>query len=207
MADKIGLKLVGKDGYVVTEAGFGADIGMEKFFNIKCRYSNLVPSCVVLVASIRALKLHGGGPKVEPGTPLPVEYCTENLELVRRGCSNLIRHILNANKFGISVVVALNKFCKDSQAEIDLVLDISKENGAFDAVLCDNWEKGGEGGVELAEAIIRASNNESNFKFLYDLDLSIEDKIRAIAQKIYCAKDIEISDSAQKKIDSLKKQV
>ncbi|CAF0790869.1 unnamed protein product [Brachionus calyciflorus] len=206
MADKIGLKLVGKNGFVVTEAGFGADIGMEKFFNIKCRYSNLVPNCVVLVASIRALKLHGGGPKVEPGTPLPAEYCTENLDLVRNGCSNLIRHIENSNKFGIPVVVALNKFSKDSHKEIDLVLEISKENGAFDAVLCENWEKGGEGGIALAQAVLRASNQQSNFKFLYDLNLSIEDKIRKIAQDIYHAKDIQISESAQKKIDSLRKQ-
>ncbi|RNA37762.1 C-1-tetrahydrofolate cytoplasmic-like [Brachionus plicatilis] len=206
IADKIGLKLVGKDGFVITEAGFGADIGMEKFFNIKCRNSNLVPNCVVLVATIRALKLHGGGPKVEPGTPIPAEYCNENLDLVRTGCSNLIRHIENSNKFGIPVVVALNKFSKDSQKEIDLVLEISKQNGAFDAVLCENWEKGGEGGVELANAVLRASKQQSNLKFLYDLDLSIEDKIRKIAQAIYHAKDIEISESAQKKIDTLKKQ-
>ena len=180
---------------------------MEKFFNIKCRYSNLVPNCVVLVATIRALKLHGGGPKVEPGTPIPPEYCTENLDLVKTGCSNLIRHIQNSNKFGIPVVVALNKFSKDSQNEIDLVLDISKKNGAFDAVLCENWEKGGEGGVELANAVLRASKQSSSLKFLYDLSLSIEEKIRKIAQEIYHAKDIEISEAAQKKIDTLKSQV
>lgn len=180
---------------------------MEKFFNIKCRYSSLAPNCVVLVATIRALKLHGGGPRVEPGTPIPPEYCSENLDLVRAGCSNLIRHIENSNKFGIPVVVALNKFSKDSQKEIELVLEICKQNGAFDAVLCENWEKGGEGGIELANAVIRASKQESNLKFLYDLNLSIEDKIRKIAQEIYHAKDIEISEAAQNKINSLKKQV
>lgn len=207
IADRIGLKLVGEDGFVVTEAGFGADIGMEKFFNIKCRYSNLIPNCVVLVASIRALKLHGGGPKVDPGTPLPAEYCTENLDLVRDGCANLIRHIQNSNKFGIPVVVALNRFSKDTQAEIDLVIEIAKANGAFDAVLCENWAKGGAGGVQLAEAVVRATKQQQGqFKFLYDLSLPIEDKIRTIAQQIYSAADIKISELAQKRIDLLKKQ-
>ena len=172
----------------MTEAGFGADIGMEKFFNIKCRYSNLIPNCVVLVASIRALKLHGGGPKVEPGTPLPVEYSTENLDLIQKGCSNLIRHIQNSNKFGVPVVVALNKFSKDTQSEIDMVIRIAKENGAFDAVLCENW-------------------NKTEFKFLYDLNQPIEDKIRKIATEIYSAQDIKLSDLALKKIEILRKQV
>lgn len=209
IADKIALKLVGANGYVVTEAGFGADIGMEKFFNIKCRYSNLIPNCVVLVASIRALKLHGGGPKVEPGTPLPVEYSTENLDLVQKGCSNLIRHIQNSNKFGVPVVVALNKFSKDTQSEIDMVIRIAKENGAFDAVLCENWEQGGYGGVKLAEAVVRATQNENKteFKFLYDLNQPIEDKIRKIATEIYSAQDIKLSDLALKKIEILRKQV
>jgi methylenetetrahydrofolate dehydrogenase (NADP+)/methenyltetrahydrofolate cyclohydrolase/formyltetrahydrofolate synthetase len=209
IADKIALKLVGSNGYVVTEAGFGADIGMEKFFNIKCRYSNLIPNCVVLVASIRALKLHGGGPKVEPGTPLPVEYSTENLDLVQKGCANLIRHIQNSNKFGVPVVVALNKFSKDTQSEIDMVIRIAKENGAFDAVLCENWEQGGYGGVKLAEAVVRATQNENKteFKFLYDLNQPIEDKIRKIATEIYSAQDIKLSDLALKKIEILKKQV
>ena len=138
---------------------------MEKFFNIKCRYSNLIPNCVVLVASIRALKLHGGGPKVDPGTPLPIEYSTENLELVRKGCANLIRHIQNSNKFGVPVVVALNKFSKDTQSEIDLVVQIAKENGAFDAVLTENWEKGGEGGAQLAQAVVNATNQENKKEF------------------------------------------
>jgi methylenetetrahydrofolate dehydrogenase (NADP+)/methenyltetrahydrofolate cyclohydrolase/formyltetrahydrofolate synthetase len=182
---------------------------MEKFFNIKCRYSNLIPNCVVLVASIRALKLHGGGPKVDPGTPLPIEYSTENLELVRKGCANLIRHIQNSNKFGVPVVVALNKFSKDTQSEIDLVVQIAKENGAFDAVLTENWEKGGEGGAQLAQAVVNATNqeNKKEFKFLYELNEPIEEKIRAIAQKIYSAQDIKLSELAQKKIDILKKQV
>jgi formyltetrahydrofolate synthetase len=121
--------------------------------------------------------------------------------------ANLLRHIENSNKFGVPVVVALNKFSKDSQAEIELVLRMAKENGAFDAVLCENWEKGGEGGVQLAEAVIRASNWRSDFKFLYELSLPIEEKIRTIAQSIYRAKDIELSELARKKIEILKKQV
>lgn len=127
--------------------------------------------------------------------------------MVQKGCSNLIRHIHNSNKFGIPVVVALNKFSKDTQNEIDLVLKIAKENGAFDAILCENWEKGGGGGAALAEAVIRSSKAQSQFNFLYELSLPIEEKIRTIAQQIYCAKDIELSELAQKKIESLKRQV
>ena len=121
VADQIALKLVGPEGYVLTEAGFGADMGMEKFFNIKCRYSGLVPDCVVLVATIRALKMHGGGPKVVAGQPLAHVYTQENLDLLEKGCSNLIRHIGNARSFGIPVVVAVNRFKNDTTAEVDLV--------------------------------------------------------------------------------------
>lgn len=129
------------------------------------------------------------------------------MELVEKGCANLIRHIQNAKKFGVPVVVALNKFVKDTQNEIDLVLRIAKENGAFDAVTGENWEKGGAGGVELGKAVIEASKQKTQFKFLYDLTLPIEDKIRAIAQQIYCAADIELSKTALKQIETLKKQV
>jgi len=206
IADMIALKLVGPDGYVVTEAGFGADIGLEKFFNIKCRSSGLLPSCVVIVATIRALKMHGGGPKVEAGTPLPKEYCQENLELVEKGCSNLIRHIENTRKFGIPVVVALNKFKNDTQAEIDLVLNTAKSNGAHDAVLCEHWAKGGPGAEALANAVMSASHSEKKFSFLYELSLPIEEKIRVIAREIYRAKDIQLSDLAKDRIDLFKKQ-
>lgn len=127
--------------------------------------------------------------------------------MVRAGCANLIRHIENSNKFGVPVVVALNKFSKDSKSEIDLVLSIAKQSGAFDAVLCENWEKGGEGGVELAQAVVRASSqSSSNFQFLYDLKLPIEEKIRKIAQDIYRAKDIEFSELARKKIELFQQQ-
>merc|ERR1739848_56458 len=138
LADKISLKLVGENGFVITEAGFGADIGMEKFFDIKCRSSGLTPNAVVLVATVRALKMHGGGPKVVAGTPLKQEYIKENLELVEKGFCNLKKQIENANMFGIPVVVAVNKFVTDTPAELDLVCRLAKEHGAFDAILCNH---------------------------------------------------------------------
>ena len=134
VADQIALKLVGPEGYVLTEAGFGADMGMEKFFNIKCRYSGLVPDCVVLVATIRALKMHGGGPKVVAGQPLAHAYLEENLDLLEKGCSNLVRLIGNARSFGVPVVVAVNRFKNDTDAEVDLVRRLAVAAGAEDAV-------------------------------------------------------------------------
>ena len=121
VADQIALKLVGPDGYVLTEAGFGADIGMEKFFDIKCRYSGLVPNCVVLVATVRALKMHGGGPKVVAGKVLDAAYTQENLELLEAGCANLAAHVRNARRFGVPVVVAVNRFHTDTPAEVELI--------------------------------------------------------------------------------------
>lgn len=201
LADKISLKLVGEDGYVVTEAGFGADIGMEKFFNIKCRYSGLVPNAVVLVATVRALKMHGGGPAVTPGTPLKQEYTEENLPLVEAGFCNLKKQIENAMKFGVPVVVAVNVFVTDTQPELNLIATLAKEAGAFDAVLCRHWAHGGPGAKDLAQAVEKACQAASCFKFLYELDLSIADKIRTIAREIYGADDIEILPEAQEKID------
>ncbi|XP_015204727.2 monofunctional C1-tetrahydrofolate synthase, mitochondrial isoform X2 [Lepisosteus oculatus] len=206
LADKIALKLVGEGGFVVTEAGFGADIGMEKFFNIKCRTSGLRPNVVVLVATVRALKMHGGGPNVTAGTPLPKEYTEENLKLVEDGCSNLKKQIQIAYLFGVPVVVALNVFKTDTKAEIDMVCQIAKDAGAFDAVACHHWSRGGRGSIELAEAVKGAANQEDNFQFLYDLEMPIVEKIRTIAQKIYGAKDIELSPDAQAKIDCYNKQ-
>ncbi|ETE63871.1 Monofunctional C1-tetrahydrofolate synthase, mitochondrial, partial [Ophiophagus hannah] len=196
LADKLALKLVGKEGFVVTEAGFGADIGMEKFFNIKCRASGLIPSVVVLVATVRALKMHGGGPNVIAGVPLKKEYTEENLKLVSDGCSNLLKQIQITQQFGVPVVLALNVFRTDSPAEINLVCEIAKQSGAFDAVPCRHWSEGGRGAMELAEAVRRAANQESNFRYLYDLELPIVEKIRIIAQKIYGAQDIELSPAA-----------
>ncbi|XP_047484356.1 C-1-tetrahydrofolate synthase, cytoplasmic-like isoform X1 [Penaeus chinensis] len=206
LADKIALKLVGNDGFVVTEAGFGADIGMEKFFNIKCRYSGLVPNAVVLVATVRALKMHGGGPAVTPGVPLPAAYTDENLELVEKGFSNLGKQIENGRMFGVPVVVAINAFASDTEAELGLIKKLALEAGASDAVICNHWAKGGSGAVQLAESVAKASSQPSDFKFLYDLELPIEDKIRAIAQKIYGADDVEIKPEAQEQINRYKKQ-
>jgi len=207
LADKIALKLVGKDGYVVTEAGFGADIGMEKFMNIKCRNSGLVPDAVVLVATVRALKMHGGGPAVTPGQPLKPEYTQCNVPLVEAGFCNLGKQIENVKYFGVPVVVAINVFKDDSQEELDLMVKLSKQAGADEAVLCQHWAKGGAGARELASAVHNAcQKRESNFKFLYDLDLSIEDKIRTIAQKIYGADDIELLPEAVTKIERYTRQ-
>lgn len=206
LADKIALKLVGEEGYVVTEAGFGADIGMEKFFNIKCRYSDLVPSAVVLVATVRALKMHGGGPTVTPGVPLPAVYTEENLELIEKGFANLGKQIQNGCLFGVPVIVGINAFVNDTVAELNLIKKLAIKGGAVDAVVCNHWAKGGAGAVDLAEAVAKASNQPSDFKYLYDLKLPIEDKIRIIAQKIYGADDVEILPAAQEQINRYRKQ-
>uniref|UniRef100_A0A8C2SZ94 C-1-tetrahydrofolate synthase, cytoplasmic n=1 Tax=Coturnix japonica TaxID=93934 RepID=A0A8C2SZ94_COTJA len=187
LADKVALKLVGKEGFVVTEAGFGADIGMEKFFNIKCRYSDLRPNVVVLVATVRALKMHGGGP-----TGLLFH--------------NLSKQIQNARLFGVPVVVAVNAFKTDTKAELALVVQLAKEAGAFDAVECTHWAEGGKGAVALARAVQRASQTPSNFRFLYNVELPVIDKIRIIAQQIYGASDIELLPEAQEKVAVYTKQ-
>ncbi|XP_004404135.1 PREDICTED: monofunctional C1-tetrahydrofolate synthase, mitochondrial [Odobenus rosmarus divergens] len=206
LADKIALKLVGQEGFVVTEAGFGADIGMEKFFNIKCRASGLVPNAVVLVATVRALKMHGGGPSVTAGVPLKKEYTEENIQLVADGCCNLQKQIQIAQLFGVPVIVALNVFKTDTRAEIDLVCELAKRAGAFDAVPCYHWSVGGKGSVQLARAVRDAANKGSRFRFLYDVQLPIVEKIRTIAQAVYGAKDIELSPEAQSKIDRYTQQ-
>uniref|UniRef100_A0A8C3RDM5 formate--tetrahydrofolate ligase n=1 Tax=Cyanoderma ruficeps TaxID=181631 RepID=A0A8C3RDM5_9PASS len=206
LADKIALKLVGENGFVVTEAGFGADIGMEKFFNIKCRASGLVPSVVVLVATVRALKMHGGGPNVTAGAPLKKEYTEENLQLVADGCCNLQKQIQITQLFGVPVVVALNVFKTDSPAEVDLVCKIAKESGAFDAVPCNHWSAGGRGAIKLAQAVEKAANQKNSFKYLYSLELPIVEKIRIIAQKVYGAQDIELSPVAQSQVDRYTRQ-
>ncbi|MBW7883930.1 MAG: formate--tetrahydrofolate ligase [Caldilineaceae bacterium] len=202
VADQIALKLVGEDGYVLTEAGFGADIGMEKFFNIKCRYSGLVPNCVVLVATVRALKMHGGGPKVVAGMPLAEAYTRENLELVEAGCANLMVHVRNARRFGVPVVVAVNRFHTDTDAEVKLVREKAMEAGALDAVASEHWEKGGAGAVALGEAIIAACEQPSNFRFLYPLDLPIKEKIETIVTQIYNGAGVEYSPKAEAQIEA-----
>ncbi|MCP4198686.1 MAG: formate--tetrahydrofolate ligase [Proteobacteria bacterium] len=201
VADQIALKLVGPDGYVLTEAGFGADIGMEKFFDIKCRYSGLIPNVVVLVATIRALKMHGGGPRVIAGRPLAPEYTEENLELLEAGCSNLKVHIKNAKRFGIPVVVAVNKFKDDTDNEVELVRKIAIEAGAENAVMSSHWMDGGAGSVELGKAVMAAADMPNDFQFLYPLDISIKEKIETIVREIYGGAGVEYSPEAEKKIE------
>ena len=197
ISDRIALKLAD---YVVTESGFGADCGMEKFFNIKCRLSGLVPNCVVIVATVRALKMHGGGPKVVPGKPLDRAYTEENLELLKKGLGNLKKHVENAKKFGVNVVVAANKFTADTDAEIELVKEAAVEAGAEGAYLSDVWAKGGEGGAELAEAVVAACEKPSDFRLLYPDDASIKEKIETIATEIYGAAAVDYSPAAEAKI-------
>jgi formyltetrahydrofolate synthetase len=201
VADKIALKLVGKDGYVVTESGFGADIGMEKFFDIKCRYSGLIPQVVVMVATVRALKMHGGGPKVVAGKPLAPEYTDENLGLLKAGLANLERHIQNARKFGVNVIVAINSFATDTPAEVELIRKSALEFGAMDAVVSTHWADGGKGAKALAEAVVRAAEKPSNFKFLYDANRPIKEKIETIAAQIYRADGVDYSPEAEEQIE------
>ncbi|GAB1471842.1 hypothetical protein MASR2M66_27200 [Chloroflexota bacterium] len=201
IADKIALKLVGKDGFVLTESGFGADIGMEKFFDIKCRYSGLIPQVVVLVATVRALKMHGGGPKVVAGKPLASEYTDENLGLLEAGLPNLERHIQNALKFGVNVIVAVNSFATDTKAEVEMVREASFKMGALDAVVSTHWADGGKGAKALAEAIVKASKVPSKFRFLYPLEETIKSKIETIAREIYRADGVDYSPEAEKQIE------
>lgn len=203
LADLIALKLVGEQGFVVTEAGFGADIGMEKFCDIKCRSSGLSPDCVVMVASVRALKMHGGGPAVVSGKPLDPVYREENLQLVEAGCSNLCKQIQNASQFGVPVVVCINRFSTDTDAELEVTRSEAIKAGAFAAVVSNHWAEGSKGGADLAEAVMEAVQQPRNFKFLYPLDMSITDKIKTIATKIYGAADIEVSPEVQAIIDGL----
>ncbi len=198
IADKIALKLAD---YVLTESGFGADIGMEKFFNIKCRYSGLIPDVVVLVATVRALKMHGGGPKVTAGAPLDPAYVTEDLELLEKGLCNLEVHIENALKFGITTVVAVNSFKDDTKAEVELVRKAAIEAGAYNAVVTRHWMEGGKGAVDLAKAVVEACEQPSDFKFLYPLEgTSIKDKIEIICKEIYGADGVTYEPLAEKKI-------
>jgi len=191
---------------VVTEAGFGADIGAEKFFNIKCRYSGLVPDAAVVVTTLRALKFNGGGSEVVAGRELPPEYRTESLDLLEKGCINLQAQIRNAKSTGIPAVVAINTFPTDTQKELDLVRKKAIEAGAVDAVPCSHHSDGGKGCIKLAEAVILAASKKSEFQFLYPLNLPIQDKIRTIAQKIYGAKDVELSDKAKEQAKRFESQ-
>ena len=215
LADKIALKLAGteadedhekKTGFVVTEAGFDFTMGGERFFNIKCRSSGLVPDVVVVVATVRALKVHGGGPEITPGAALHEVYLKENVEILREGCVNLRKHISNARQYGIPVVVAINKFETDTEAEIAVVREEALKAGAVDAIPANHWAEGGKGAVDLAEGVIKASAHEKNFKLLYDLDGSVQERIERIGKIMYGAERVEFSELAQKKVDTYEKQ-
>ncbi|HUS93477.1 MAG TPA: formate--tetrahydrofolate ligase [Phycisphaerae bacterium] len=199
IADRIALKLAD---YVITESGFGADIGMEKFFDIKCRISGLKPDCVVLVGTIRALKMHGGGPEVTPGKPLPDAYVRENVELLEAGLANLTRHIEIARMYGVPVVVAINRFPTDTDAEVEAARKAAERTGAAAAVMTDHWARGGQGAVELAEAVVAACEQPGNFQLLYPDDLSIKAKIETVCKKVYLAGGVEYDPAAERQIAS-----
>lgn len=199
LADKLAAKL---GDYHVTESGFGADIGFEKFWNLKCRYSGLKPSAVVVVATIRALKMHGGGPAVKPGMPLAQEYKEENVELVEKGCENLKAHIETVIKSGVQPVVCINSFYTDTDNEIAAVKRIAEEAGAIAAV-SRHWLEGGKGAVELAEAVVEACKKKNEFRFLYELDAPIKERIETIAREVYGADGVDFEPEALERLKSL----
>lgn len=199
VADKLASRLCD---YVVTESGFGADIGFEKFVDLKCRYSGLQPDAVVLVATVRALKMHGGGPQVKPGAALAREYTEENLSLLEAGCANLDAHIEIVRKSGLRPVVCLNSFYADTPAEKDLIRERAEAGGAYFAV-SDHWRKGGEGAVELAEAVAQACKEKPAFNFLYDINAPLGERIDTIAREVYGADGVTYSDLAKYKLENL----
>ena len=197
LADRIAVKLAD---FVVTESGFGADCGAEKFFNIKCRASGLKPDVVVLVCTIRALKMHSGRFNVVAGKSLDKGLTSENLDALTEGCSNLEKQIENIKLFRIPCVVAINKFSFDTKKEIEFVKKIALQAGADDVALSEVWAKGGRGGINLAKAVAKAAHKKNNFRYLYSLSLPIKDKIEIIAKKIYGAKNVCYSTLANEKI-------
>jgi len=195
IADRVGLKL---GDYVVTESGFAADIGFEKFWNLKCRMSGLKPNAAVIVATIRALKCHGGAPIPVPGKPMPTEYKGENVGWVEKGCENLVHHIKVAKKAGINPVVCINAFYTDTDNEIKAVRRIAEAAGARVA-LSKHWEKGGDGALEFADAVVDACNEKNDFKFLYELDTPLRKRIELIAKEVYGADGVDYTPEAEAK--------
>ena len=195
LADRVALKL---SDYHLTESGFGADIGFEKFWNLKCRFSGLKPNCAVIVATIRALKCHGGAPIPVPGKPMPTEYSGENVEWVEKGCANLVHHINTVRKAGINPVVCINAFYTDTDNEIAKVRELGEAAGARVA-LSRHWEHGGEGALEFADAVVDACNEPNEFKLLYDLEMPVRQRIELIAKEVYGADGVDYSDVAAKK--------
>ena len=202
LADRVALQL---GDYVITESGFGSDMGMEKFIDIKCRVSGLVPDAVVLVATVRALKTHGGGPKVVAGRALDEAYTNENLPLLQAGLTNLVAHIEGARRFGLRVVVAVNSFPTDTRNEIDTVKRAALEAGALAAVTASHWADGGSGATDLARAVIDACEEPNDFRFLYPLEHSIKQKIETVATDVYGAAGVEYSPRAERDISGFEK--
>lgn len=192
IADQLGVRL---GDYHVTESGFAADIGFEKFWNLKCRFSGLKPDAVVIVATVRALKMHGGGPAVKPGVKLDDAYVKENLPLLEKGCANLVAHIETVKKSGVRPVVCINSFYTDTKAEIACIRRVAEQNGAL-AALSEHWLKGGEGARELAEAVVAASSEKKQFRFLYGLDTPLRQRIELIAKEVYGADGVSYSEEA-----------
>ncbi len=199
IADRVGLKLFD---YHVTESGFAADIGFEKFWNVKCRYSGLKPHVSVLTTTIRALKMHGGGPKVVAGLPLPEDYTKENLQLLERGVENMVHHINTIRKSGMNPVVCINAFHTDTKAEIALVRRHAEAAGARCA-LSEHWARGGEGAIELAEAVVEACEQPSEFKFLYPMQMKLRDRVALIAKEVYGAAGVSWTPDAEAKAKML----
>ena len=199
IADRVGLKLFD---YHITESGFGADIGFEKFWNVKCRYSGLKPHVSVLTSTIRALKMHGGGPKVVAGLPLADEYTKENLELVEKGCENMVHHINSIRKAGINPVVCVNRFFTDTDAEVAVVRKAAEAAGARCAE-SKHWEMGGDGAIEFAEAVKEACDEETKFEFLYPIEMKLRERVEAIAKTVYGADGVSWTPNAEAKAKML----
>jgi methylenetetrahydrofolate dehydrogenase (NADP+)/methenyltetrahydrofolate cyclohydrolase/formyltetrahydrofolate synthetase len=199
IADRIGLKMFD---YHITESGFAADVGFEKFWNVKCRLSGLIPNVSVLTTSIRALKMHGGGPKVIAGLPLPDAYTTQDLKTLEKGLPNMIHHINTIRTSGINPVVCINRFSTDTVDEIAMVRKAAEVAGARCAV-SEQWAKGGEGALELADAVIDACNEENNFKFLYPLEMKLRKRVDKIARVVYGADGVSWAPEAEAKAKML----
>jgi formate--tetrahydrofolate ligase len=195
IADRLGLKMFD---YHVTDSGFGTDIGFEKFWNVKCRLSGLTPSVSVLTVTIRALKTHGGGPPVVPGRPLAEEYRRENLDLVEKGLPNLMHHLATVKKSGVPVVVCINAFETDTPAEIDLVRRRVEQGGA-PCVLSRHWREGGDGALDLADAVLDACREEVNFRYLYPQEMPLRQRVDVIAREVYGAAGVEWTTEAEAK--------
>ncbi|KAG7926130.1 hypothetical protein KL925_003892 [Ogataea polymorpha] len=227
LADKMALKLAGTEpglspeeereqaGYVITEAGFDFTMGGERFLNIKCRSSGLSPDVIIIVATVRALKVHGGGAEVKAGAPLPLEYTTENVEMLKVGCANLQKHIQNAKQYGVDVIVAINRMSSDSDKEHEVIKEAALAAGATDAIVSNHWEEGGQGAQALAEGVIKCAHKlypsqqgqTESFRYLYATEgSSIEEKIETIAKNMYGAGSVEFLPQAQEKIKEYSSQ-